>query len=237
MFISMRRSAQLSALVLFGLVGGQAGAADDPMYGIGAGASGGGASIYFPIRTGSLIVEPHISYFHSKDTTDGTGTNVRRYPQSQQLPDDTTPIVASDDYSNQRMEIALGIFSTNHISDEIELYYGGRFGYQTDERRSKRRVEYSAGGRYVDTNVYSNNRKQTGYFLAPTLGLQYFPRLNFSLGIEVSLRYSNLSGHESDTQNQTTNNPDGYAWLRTTSGDADTIYYTTLTAAIIRGYF
>ena len=92
MFISMRRSAQLSALVLFGLVSGQAGAADDPLYGIGAGASGGGASIYFPIRTGLLIVEPHISYFHNKDTTDGAGTDTLHYSPSQQPQDESAPI-------------------------------------------------------------------------------------------------------------------------------------------------
>jgi len=94
-----------------------------------------------------------------------------------------------------------------------------------------------AGGGYIDTQTYETDRKQTGYFLAPTVGLQYFPRPNFSLGVEVSLRYSNLSGHESQTRSQTTTHPSGYFSSYTTSSDADTVGYTTLTAVIIRGYF
>ena len=239
MFISMRRSAQLSALVLFGLVGGQAGAADDPMYGIGAGASGGGASIYFPIRTGSLIVEPHISYFHSKDTTDGAGTDTHHYPPSMQVPDDAVPITLQRKNLNERLEIGLGLFSKHQIADELDLYYGGRFGYLANKGRSQQKSEYLSccSGAYINRQTYETDRKQTGYFLAPTVGLQYFPRPNFSLGIEVSLRYSNLSGHESDTQSQTTTDPSGYFSSRTTSGNSDSVGYTTLTAAIIRGYF
>jgi len=157
MFSSMFRGTQLSALFLVGLVSGQAGAADGPMFGIGAGASGGGASIYFPIRTGPLIVEPHISYWHNNDATDGAGTDARHYPPSYEPQDDSAPITTQRDNLNEHLEIGLGLFSKHQIADELELYYGGRFGYLKDKRRNQQKDEYlsccSGGGVYRHTDL------------------------------------------------------------------------------------
>ena len=237
MSISICRSAQLRALVLFGLVSAQAGAADVTTYGVGTGAISNGVEIYFPIRTASLIIEPRISYRHDEDKIDGTGSELATYPPSSSLPNSTTPITSRQDNSNENIEIGLGIFSKTQMTDEIEFYYGGRLGYLTDKRQYKQRNNHSAGGGYVYTSVYETDRKQTGYFLAPTVGIQYFPRPNFSLGIEIAFRYSDLSGHEDLTENQTNNDPTNSSSFRSESGNADTVTYRTLTSAIIRGYF
>ena len=235
---SIYRGMQLGALFLFGLVSGQAGAADGTTYGIGAGASSNGVEIYFPIRTGSLIIEPRISYFNDEDKTSGTGNDVRIYPSNAMPPDRSTTETSHSTFVFGRQEIGLGIFSKNQITDEIEFYYGGRFGYLAEEQlRKTRRDTVDLTDGYTETSVDKNNRALEGYFLAPTVGLQYFPRPNFSLGIEVAFRYENLSGNDDYSYSDTTNNPSGYSFVRNETGDADSVNYRTVTSAVIRGYF
>lgn len=233
----MVRGTRLVVLFLVGWVSSQAAAAEGSQYGIGAGASAGGALIYFPIRTTALMIEPHIAYYRREDSTRGSGSDVRSYPPNQQLPDDTTSVTSDQVFLNKNIEIGLGIFLKNQMTDDIELYYGGRLGYQTEEWRNRRMNDRLNWNGYLDTYIYENKRELAGYFLAPTVGLQYFPRPTFSLGIEVSLRYTNLSGTDDNTNTQTTNNPNGTFWTTTESGDADTVSYDTRTAVVIRGYF
>ena len=126
----------------------------------------------------------------------------------------------------------------NQITDEIEFYYGGRFGYLAEEQsRKTRRDAVDINDCYTETTVDKDTRDLAGYFLAPTVGLQYFPRPKFSLGIEIAFRYENLSGNEDYFYSNTTNNPDGFSYVRNDLSDADSVNYRTVASAVIRGYF
>lgn len=237
MSVSMSRGIKFGAVLLSVIASGQVGAADGTVYGLGAGASSNGVEIYAPVRMGSLIVEPRIAYYRFVDKTDRSGKDITHYPPSDSLPDESVAISSWDDYSRKSMEIGLGVFAISRITDEIEYYVGGRLGYLTAEQMYDQRNDYAAGNGFVNTSSYRTDREQTGYFLAPTIGVQYFPRSNFSLGIEVTFRYSSLSGHENKTRTSSSNNPSSSSYSSTESGDADSIDYRTVTSAVIRGYF
>jgi len=234
----MVRGTQLSALFLIGLVSGQAGAVDGTTFGLGAGASGGGASIYFPIRTGSLIIEPRISYFHNERKSDGSDVQVIDYPPAYPEPQQTWTGTSQWVATSETKELGLGLFSRNQITEEIEIYFGGRFGIRTFKSRANNRSDQTvAPSGYVHISIGDSIDKQDGYFLAPSFGLQYFPRPNFSFGIEVAFEYSNLSGSVDFSSSRTTDDPRYSTESRSGTRNSDTENYGTVTAAILRGYF
>jgi hypothetical protein len=97
----------MSAIAALGFAAQSASAAD---FGVGVLFWGEDRTLLFPIRMGSLIVEPEIFYTRSKQ--DSTTT-----------PPGTTSTFTSDQYG-----VATGIYARRDLGPLFETYFGGRLG-------------------------------------------------------------------------------------------------------------
>jgi hypothetical protein len=121
--------------------------------------------IYLPINMGGLILEPTFSMFDREN----------HYSNSSNQYDDDSKIIA----------IGLGVFKNNEVSQNTYMYYGGRFGY-IDREDS-----------YTSTSTtfsFSSSTEEDGYFIAPTIGAQYYFTHNISIGLDLSYVYSKTEG-------------------------------------------
>ena len=75
------------------------------------------------------------------------------------------------------IEIGIGAFY-RYSHKQIEIYLGIRLGYLN----------------YKSENDHTILSKESGYYLAPTLGGEYFILERFSLGAELQIRYSYRAG-------------------------------------------
>ncbi|MFV2059933.1 MAG: hypothetical protein ACC653_04565 [Gammaproteobacteria bacterium] len=89
----------------------------------------------------------------------------------------------SDDYN-----LGLGVFKKSKITNKTIIYYGVRGGYFTLNRK------------YIRTNS-SSQVKWTGFYIAPTLGAEYFLSLKFSAGLDFSIEYANFDVKDTSTSN------------------------------------
>ena len=82
----------------------------------------------------------------------------------------------------ESIQLGIGIFKKNAIIKNTNFYYGARFGHIKNDNET----------------VYSNNQlstsKDNGFFIAPTIGAEYFIINNFSIGLDLSARYSKTDG-------------------------------------------
>lgn len=76
-------------------------------------------------------------------------------------------------FNSRQTEIGLGLFNVSNLSDKTNLLLGARASYIRHH--------------YYDESL-------EGYSVAPTLGFEYFPVQNISLGADVSYVYSKLDG-------------------------------------------
>ena len=86
---------------------------------------------------------------------------------------------SSFDYRD--VEIGLGMFVRKPLLNNARIYYGARLGYIDRERSD-----------HVSGSLYKEN--EDGYFVAPTIGAQYFLAGNFSVGLEAAVRYEKTEG-------------------------------------------
>jgi len=133
------------------------------------GGGNGGYGVSLPLRFGNFTVEPELSFYDSSEDT--------TYPTS---PTNNRTI----DY--QRYTLETGVYWRRPIIPSVEMYVGGRVGYAKYENS----VTYPLS----PTNNFSRN--ESGYFLGPTLGAEYFFNKNFSMGLDVSLLYESTSDKE-----------------------------------------
>jgi hypothetical protein len=87
------------------------------------------------------------------------------------------------DANNRRIyRLGIGIFRNRNIYENLSLYYGLRGGYINDS----------------NTKFYENSPNavidKSGYFLGPTLGVEYYVTKYFSLGLDLSLVISDTEG-------------------------------------------
>ncbi len=75
-------------------------------------------------------------------------------------------------HKNKRFSVGIGIFPKINL-ELFDFYYGLRAGY-------------------IKTDTYSRNGK--GYYIAPTLGTEYFFTKRISIGGEAQLKYSEVKG-------------------------------------------
>ncbi len=89
--------------------------ANETSYGIGA-AVNDDLKIYFPIKTGSILIEPSLVYLKSKNES-------------------TDPFSFTSD--DESIQIGIGVFSTDSLLEKTNIYYGARVGYiKTDITRT-----------------------------------------------------------------------------------------------------
>jgi hypothetical protein len=158
-------------------------------YGIGVSARDSSATIYFPIKTKRFIFEPMINIAYYDE--DWTGASVARESEGTQY------------------RIGAGVFMYNELLKNTELIYGARLGYLNEDSDSK----YTSG-----SSVEYIKYDRSGYFIAPTLGLEYNFTDHISLGLYVSLEYSFLDGDNEQVHDEDSEKID----LETTSFSTET---------------
>ena len=124
-------------------------------------------------------IEPEIGFFRSSSEIEQNGDN-GSYDSKSTL---------------KSFHVGVGIFPM--VSQEkSKLYYGARLGIIRNS--SSRESSYSYEG-YSDSDEDSN--KASGFYVAPTIGGEYFLSNHFSLGGEAQLRYSTFSEEGDDNNN------------------------------------
>ncbi|MBL1278253.1 MAG: hypothetical protein COB30_019435 [Ectothiorhodospiraceae bacterium] len=79
-------------------------------------------------------------------------------------------------------EISVGMFEIKSISSNTKTYFGVRVGYINREDAA-----------YFSTSGFRKN-KSDGYFIASTIGAQYSLTRDFSIGLDVALKYFKTEG-------------------------------------------
>ena len=87
--------------------------------------------------------------------------------------------IASNDFNV--IEFDIGLFKNILAFENTYIYYGARIGYIKIE----------------SNNIFGSNiitSKEDGYTIAPTFGSEYYLSNNFSVGIELSVKYESTKG-------------------------------------------
>lgn len=127
----------------------------------------GGYGIAVPLRFSNFTIEPELSFY--------------RYSADSSNPSSPTN---SYDYENTQITLESGIYWRQQIVPSVEAYVGGRLGYT--------KVDYS----YIYPASPANNQvgDESGFYLGPTVGAEYFFNKHFSLGLDVSMLLESRSG-------------------------------------------
>ncbi len=142
----------------------------------------------FPVDVGShLRVEPEVGY--TRTTNEQT---TQTTPPTFPVPIPVSIITSTT--SKQIISVpsvGTGIFFAQS-REKIRLHYGARFGY------ARTSTEFSSVSRATTgaTSTTTTTAKQTGYFVGPALGGEYFLGDRFSLGAELHVRYTSTDGRQ-----------------------------------------
>ena len=130
-----------------------------------------GYTIYLPIVTEHLLIEPsfYVSVRDSSSTGDSTNSG--------------------DEYSSFRIGVSL--YKYSNVTDNTKFYYGSQFGYLKNESKYKNGNSYSSSSKYRDE----------GLFVGPTIGAEHYLTQNFSIGIDASLLYFKTEGSRTSMSN------------------------------------
>ena len=142
--------------------------------GIGASVASNDATIYVPITTSRLMIEPYIRYSDNQQTFNSTLSPVSG-PREQQF---------------ENYDVGVGFFGVRQPKDRVTLYYGGRVAY------SKQLVDTTFVDLSIPTPVLVNRTELDGYEIVPAVGLTYSVIERLSIGVEVGWFYSKLDGQE-----------------------------------------
>ena len=125
-------------------------------WGLGISFSGNDSTIYVPVNISkSMFVEGNVSYIRDDQN------------------------FSTSQFENRILEIGFGLFGRSNITENLNLYYGGRIAY-------------------IDTDVFESTRqenftKSSGYKVSPTLGFEYKLTKSISFSGEAEWFYSNNS--------------------------------------------
>lgn len=126
--------------------------------------------IFIPIKTSRLLVEPGILISKS---------NYRLASPSS---------INNSEYSYY--EVGIGIYKKKNVKDGTSLYYGSKFGlFERKDKSNSTSPEYRS----------SESSDRSGYFIAPTIGVEQYLSDMFSVGIDVSFRYTKADHSQSYT--------------------------------------
>ena len=111
------------------------------------------------------------------------------------------------------IELGVGVFKNEQTILNTHIYYGSRLGY----------IEVKRKEAFLNS---TSSSKQKGYFIAPTIGIEYFLTNKFSVGLDVAFTYSRVDGKEADAFGSFT-----------VTSDTKSTEYNTLTEIIVRYRF
>jgi len=94
--------------------------------------------------------------------------------------------------TSKSFHIGIGFFPVIP-KEKYSLYYGTRLGFIKTSSSSE--YSYSWGS-------HDSEESTSGFFVAPAIGGEYFLSDHFSLGGEAQVRYTSLSGEETETNNE-----------------------------------
>jgi hypothetical protein len=146
--------------------------------GIGISATEQDTTIYVPVRTGSLLIEPMVGYSFDKEENTLTGNYTVR------------------DKFDERM-IGVGVFLVKNVIDKLEqmeFLAGARVAYIDYQNESV--FDVDGNGIYSGTQTDAD-----GYMIAPTLGVEYKIGAHLSAGIYVAFEYVRLKGDSVSSDN------------------------------------
>ena len=161
--------------------------------GIGVSLKSNDSAVYVPWKLSPyLMLEGRLEYQRGSDET-------------------TNPGLGSTAFRRTTYSLGAGLFGQRQLGDATRLYAGGRLSY-LDEKQEQ--GPYSPGVDFED--------RSHGWAVAPTVGVEYFPIKQLSLGAEVGVSYAKLNGTAS------MGGPDARTSASSTS---------TVSALIVRYYF
>jgi hypothetical protein len=164
----MKKIAMVTGLLC---VSGSVLAAD---YGLGVSIRSNDSTIYMPIDVSKAFrIEPMLGFLYRKDDytiLDGA--------------------VSATDTTTQ-LNIGTGVFGVTQLAESASVYYGGRVGYTAVERKASSVGTLPGGG-----SPQSTRDKSDGFFLAPTVGIEYRFSDHFSIGGEAALTYTKVDGDQ-----------------------------------------
>jgi hypothetical protein len=168
--------------------------------GLGVGFGQNSGLIYAPINvTPSFRVEPFFAYYKEKNTSG-------------------EPFASAQSYSNY--VAGVGLFVTQRVAENIDVFGGSRLGYLS--RKEKRtQTSYS----FAPTEYSSES---SGYFIAPTIGFEYYLQKNISIGAEAAISYIKTSGNSVSYDYYSNGNQ---------KSDTKSSSTSTTTAVVIKYYF
>ncbi len=165
--------------------------------GLGIGIEDTSFQIYVPMSLDKIVIEPNFVWFE-RDSDENSPTTI-------------------NESNFMRFELGLGLFHRVAVTTDTFFYYGGRMGYIEEESK------FGFGSTFSSVS----DEKLDGYFIAPTIGFEYFLASNVSLGANVAWHYAKLEG-----SNVTNLSPGGVTKEEITEREKD-----TRTSAILRFYF
>jgi hypothetical protein len=141
-------------------------------FGLGATFKSNEATIYLPITSNNLLIEPSIRYGRSNEEVE------------------VLPSVTSDGQRiNEIVEVAeigLGVFIDSDIQESFKLYYGARTGYIKQKNNQKNTT--------LQNGITHSNTKADGFFIQPTIGISYAFTERSSLALESGVKVAQLKG-------------------------------------------
>ena len=144
------------------------------------GPSGIAPAIFVPIDiTSRFRLEPEVGMFRGSLTS--TYTIGRTVSLSETL-------------TNTGIRVGTGVFGVSS-KERFKTYYGARVGYLRTTHRSSESASASSELRIPGLSV-SNEVTIPGFFVAPTVGGEYFLSENLSLGGEVQVKYTSWDSSE-----------------------------------------
>jgi hypothetical protein len=193
----MRRIQFALISILLGVaapVAAQAASSSDAGFHVGFGASistvtGTVAPLFLvPVDVGSHFrVEPEVGYTRTMNEQ-----TIQTTPPTVPLP---IPVPIVTNITTRQVvavpSIGTGVFFVQS-REKIRLHYGARLGY------ARTSTEFSSVSRTITaaTSTTNTTTKQTGYFVGPALGGEYFLGDRFSLGAELHVRYTSTDGRQ-----------------------------------------
>ncbi|MDH5738350.1 MAG: hypothetical protein OEZ23_08560, partial [Gammaproteobacteria bacterium] len=137
-------------------------------------------TFYFPIDFGTWVLEPEISFYDAEL--------------------DSGALFSTQHYNSEGLTLGFGLFKKKHLNDKSSLYLGFRTGYFESESST-----VTTGGFLGGTIARTDS---DGYYIAPTIGVQYEFVPNLSLGLDLSVRYTDRDGTNTVTSGTITTTSD-----------------------------
>ena len=127
--------------------------------------------MYIPMTTKKFMIEPLIGYTYNLNYVD-------------------SPFVDANEEYESSLIIAIGLFLRTHKTEKLKSYAGARIGRITENERDVASWDLSQVTEY----------KTEGFFVAPTIGAEYFISDYFSFGGDFSLRMASGKRYNEDDE-------------------------------------